>query len=106
MKKGIFGRESELDKQLKKTCAAHIAYDREKEKLKKIFYDKNQRKTVESFLKMVQEVGHYADQAAAEQFKEDYMAGNFDDNEIEWYKEAYSRYGQQHLQLLNEEEGE
>ncbi len=94
----------ELDEQIKKTSAAHVQYDEEKEALKNIFYDTYDKPTVVSLLKLIAKIGHPADQKTAEQFQKDYDSNNFDDNEVTWFKKAYERYNEPLLEQLNREE--
>ena len=95
----------QLDEQLRKTSAAHVQYDEEKEALKNIFYDTYDKPTVVSLLKLIAQIGHPVDKEIAERFEEDYNSNNFDDNEVVWFKRVYVRYNEPLLEQLNKEEG-
>ncbi len=99
--------KNSFDKQLDKTLKIGVNYIKEREKLKKLFYDKYDKLAINKLLDLLANKGHPSEQEFAKQFREHYKSNNYDEKEIKEFQRLFSKYKESVINdLENSSDGE
>lgn len=94
-----------FEKQLERTLKISAQYTEEREKLKKMFCDEYDNIAITILLESLVNKGHPSEKNFANQFKEHYESGNYNESEIHEFKRLFNKYKEDVINTL-ETDGE
>lgn len=100
MKKELFSKE--LDKILKKTHDTHVAFNVSNKKMKSIFQQNFNKKTLGCVYEVVDKIGYDVEKDGVKAFLDKVDSGNYDDNDVEMFKARIEPYIDQIMKKLRE----